>query len=56
VAAFTADYYGKEDYKENLAKDLPTIYHVEDNWENYEKISRQLTECYQGWKKAGAHA
>jgi hypothetical protein len=57
--AFTADYYSKgkyvEDYKENLAKDLPTIYHVEDNWENYEKISEQLTMRYQEWQKARSH-
>jgi hypothetical protein len=41
----------RKDYQEVLANDLPSMYHVEDTWENYEKISAKITERYQEWKK-----
>ncbi|MBC8111604.1 MAG: hypothetical protein H7Y04_11135 [Verrucomicrobia bacterium] len=58
--AFTKDYYvgGKyaEDYKNNLAENLPSIYHVDDSWENYETMSKKLSERYQAWQKARIHS
>lgn len=28
-----------EDYEKTLAQDLPSLYYVEDTWENFDKIS-----------------
>ncbi len=38
------------DYEEVLSYELPTMYHVADNWENYQKISRRIGERYRYWK------
>ena len=41
---FAAAYYAAEnakfgkDYEDALASDLPSIYHVQDTWANYEKV------------------
>lgn len=52
---FTYYYYGgglfKKDYFKLLAQELPSIYHVKDSWENYDLISKKITERYQNWKK-----
>ena len=59
VGKFTAEYYANgdyvADYKKALARELPSIYHVEDSWENYQKISKQLSERYEAWQKARTH-
>lgn len=38
---FTYYYYGsgiyRRDYENTLAKELPSIYHVQDSWQNFEK-------------------
>ncbi|GIV30109.1 MAG: hypothetical protein KatS3mg028_1175 [Bacteroidia bacterium] len=41
----------KKDYERTLAADLPSIYHVEDNWKNYEKIARKISARYRKWKQ-----
>jgi hypothetical protein len=41
----------KKDYEKTLAGDLPSIYHVEDNWDNYEKICKKVTARFKKWQK-----
>jgi len=58
-AAFAAAYYEPEDgylhdYEMVLGSDLPSLYHVADTWENFDKISRLLDKRYQQWKSDGA--
>ena len=52
---FTYYYYGgglyRNDYDEILVKTLPSIYHVTDSWENYEKIRLRIDMRFQDWKK-----
>ena len=52
---FTYYYYGgglyRADYDELLMKPLPSIYHVTDSWENYEKLSVRMAMRYQDWRK-----
>jgi hypothetical protein len=52
---FTYYYYGgglyHNDYDEILVKMLPSIYHVTDSWENYERIKTRIDMRYQDWKK-----
>ncbi len=35
-----------EDYEALLAQDLPSTYHVDDTWENYEKVAKRIAERY----------
>lgn len=50
---FTRDYYETQsyfaDYAAVLARDLPTAYHVEDSWENYDKIAAKVDERFARW-------
>ncbi|GJM60850.1 hypothetical protein PEDI_14020 [Persicobacter diffluens] len=51
-----ADYYyasGEflKDYESVLANGLPSIYHVQDNWRNYKKISDLMDHKFQMWSK-----
>lgn len=52
---FTYYYYGgglyKKDYLGALAGDLPSLYHVKDSWENFDKLSKIITQRFQEWKK-----
>ena len=52
---FTYYYYGggiyRKDYEEILCQHLPSIYHVKDTWENFDKISRKMTERFEYWKE-----
>lgn len=52
---FTYYYYGggiyRKDYQTVLAGDLPSIYHVQDTWFNYEKMSKKITARFEEWKK-----
>lgn len=51
---FTYYYYGggiyHKDYNTILASDLPSIYHVQDGWDSYKKMSTQIEKRYQEWK------
>jgi hypothetical protein len=52
---FTYYYYGggvyHADYQDVLVKSLPSIYHVDDSWENYNKITARIDMRFQDWKK-----
>lgn len=53
--AFTQAYYENDadyfnDYIEVLAQDLPSLYHVENSWDNYERIAQRINQRYQDWK------
>ena len=56
---FTKYYYSDEegmkqyidDYEELLAKGLETTYHVEDSWDNYDRLRERIDERYLEWKK-----
>jgi hypothetical protein len=52
---FTFYYYAggiyKKDYLEILANSAPSLYHVEDTWENYGKISQRISDRFGDWKK-----
>nr|WP_210420316.1 hypothetical protein [Aquisphaera giovannonii] len=60
--AFCAAYYlgagGKgygpyiEDYERVLAGGLPSTYHVEDTWANYDAIAPVINRRYEEWKAA----
>ena len=39
------------DYSDSQEDDLPTLYHVEDNWDNFDKVSPLIDRQYQLWKK-----
>ena len=51
-----AEYYYSEDplfyrdYEEVLAQGLPSIYHVGDTWDNYDKLAPRLDERFKEWK------
>ena len=55
---FTEWYFGAEkdsyfeDYEKALAKDLSDYLFVEDTWENFDLISKVISERYQQWKNA----
>ena len=40
----------KKDYEKTLAADLSTIYHVQDNWKNFDKISKKISARFKKWK------
>jgi hypothetical protein len=52
---FTYYYYGgglyRRDYEEILVKDLPSLYHVQDSWENYERMKARIDLRFGDWKK-----
>ncbi len=52
---FTYYYYGgglyHKDYKTLLAPELPTIYHVDDDWIAYEQMSAKISERFKDWKE-----
>jgi hypothetical protein len=54
--AFTQEYFNDnahgyiDDYKKCLGTEKETIYHIKDNWENFEKISFILREKFLNWK------
>jgi hypothetical protein len=57
--AFTKGYFDFEvgqylkDYEEVLCKDLPTMYHVADSWENYERLKPILDNRLAAWRADG---
>ena len=38
------------DYEEVLGKGLPSLYHVEDTWENYERLRERIDSRYAAWR------
>lgn len=52
--AFTEIYYSEQyfdDYAEIFGNNLPSIYHVESSWENYDKIAPVIDKRFREWKK-----
>ena len=51
---FTFYYYAggiyKRDYKDVLVTPNETIYHVDDSWENYEKMAARISERFNEWQ------
>lgn len=51
---FTYYYYGggiyHKDYTQLLANNLPSIYHVQDDWSAYETMAAKIDKRYQEWK------
>lgn len=52
---FTNYYYGggiyRRDYENVLmGPDMPSLYHVKDTWENFERMSRKISERYFAWR------
>lgn len=50
---FSETYYEEEyvyDYVEAVNADLPTLYHAQDTWENYELIKNRIDQAYKIWK------
>lgn len=41
-----------EDYETTLAEGLPTMYHVEDTWENYDKIAAVIDQRFNAWQSS----
>ena len=54
--AFTHDYYESNDYlldySRVLGGVLPTLYHVEDTWDNYDRIAPILDERLAAWRSS----
>ncbi|MDH5765373.1 MAG: hypothetical protein OEZ38_05085 [Gammaproteobacteria bacterium] len=52
--AFTRFYYESDvyfsDYASTLAKGLPSLYHVEDTWENYERLEPVIMQRFIKWQ------
>ena len=52
---FSYYYYGgglyRKDYEKVLAGTLPSIYHVKDTWEAYDKMTEAIDKRYEEWKK-----
>ena len=44
-----AEYIG--DYEAALGADVPTLYHVTDTWENYERLAPAIAKRYAAWRK-----
>lgn len=48
-------YYGgglyKKDYELTLGKNLPSIYHVDDNWTNFAELSKVIALRFADWKR-----
>lgn len=40
-----------QDYDRLLSHGLPSMYHVEDTWENYDLIKKQIDKRFAEWKK-----
>ena|SRR5438477_1366802 len=52
--AFTRSYYESNgyanDYDRVLGADLPSLYHVKDTWENFDKLAPVLDERLAAWR------
>lgn len=51
---FTYYYYASgiyhKDYQMSLTEDLPSIYHVRDDWDNFKKMSDRIQARYKEWQ------
>jgi hypothetical protein len=55
--AFTKSYYETNgyanDYDRVLGGNLPTLYHVQDTWENFDKLAPVIDERLAAWRALG---
>lgn len=57
--AFARAYFGSwrgrylVDYDKLLGDDLPTLYHVEDSWENFNRMATCINQRFAEWQVAG---
>jgi hypothetical protein len=53
--AFTRDYYESNDYVNDydlvLGGELESLYHVQDTWQNYDKMAAKLDERLAAWRR-----
>lgn len=53
--AFAEAYYASDgyisDYKGALGGNMPTLYHVADTWENYDRIAPVIDRRFKAWKE-----
>jgi len=53
--AFARSYYDSEvyfkDYAEVLVRELPSLYHVDDTWENYDVMAARIDQRFAVWQK-----
>jgi len=51
---FASHYYESNvylnDYESVLGKGLPSLYHVDDSWENFDIISKTISQKFYQWK------
>jgi len=38
------------DYEETLGRGVPTTYHIEDSWKNYDELAPVITRRFEDWK------
>jgi hypothetical protein len=57
--AFAQAYYERDgpggyvsDYAELFVADLPSLYHVEDAWANYDRLAAVLDQRFAEWRRA----
>ncbi len=54
--AFTAAYYDLEngqyleDYEEQLGAEVPSLYHVADTWENFDRLAPVIAQRFAAWQ------
>ena len=54
--AFAQVYYASDrakyifDYEMTIAKNLPTVYHVKDTWQNYDLLKPVIDKRYEDWR------
>jgi len=54
--AFTAVYYDLEngqyleDYEEQLGAEIPSLYHVADTWENFDRLAPVIAQRFAAWQ------
>src|ERR1043166_1516740 len=42
-----------DDYSETFDRsDLPSLYHVEDSWENFDKLAKVIDRRFREWKRS----
>lgn len=55
---FTKFYYCDghyyDDLQNALPSDLPTFYHADDSWDNYDRVAELIDQAYQKWKSTSS--
>ena len=55
--AFAKYYYSSpefrylDDYHQTLAENLPSNYHVDDSWENFDRVAKVITQRFNEWRQ-----